>query len=104
MASVIPPKAPRRRPITASAECSSPRRSEYGFRPKNTIPRLGAVPAKLKPLTANMVSISGVFPRTSCTWRPAFLVYSSEAPCGDCTRTIPQPCSSSGTKLRGTVR
>ena len=82
IASVIPKSGPRSRSITLWAECADPRRSEYGFSPKNIRPRLGAVPAKLNPVIAKTVSVSGCCWTIDCALSPTLFVYSSDAPSG----------------------
>ncbi len=55
-----PNNGPNSRLTTACAECSAPGRCLSGLRPANIRPVLGALPVKLKPVTAKTRSTSGV--------------------------------------------
>src|SRR5690242_13171347 len=87
----IPKKGPRSRFTTAVVEWSLPRRFEYGCMLAKTIPRFGALPEKLKPVTAKVFSTSGVLCKIFCTCCSIPLVYSKDAPVGDCTAMMNQP-------------
>ena len=102
MAPVTAPSLPQTCWMTAWADWSARGRSEYGWRPKNIMPRLGARPEKLKPLTENTVSTSGISERSDCTCSATRAVWASDAPSGAWRSIMPQPWSSSGTKARGT--
>jgi len=62
----MPPNSgPNRRWTIASAECSTPGLCLSGLSPANIRPAFGALPVKLKPVTAKTLSISGTFLNTA---------------------------------------
>ena len=88
MAPGMPKSGPRSRLIIACAECSSPLRSSNGLNAEKMRPWFGAAPEKLKPMTENTPSTSGVLSRIASACRAMPDVYSSDAPAGACTSVM----------------
>ena len=98
----MPNIGPRSRLSTACSRCSSPMRWSNGLSATKIRPWFGALPLKLKPITENTPSTSGVPSRSCSASLATLLVYSSDAPAGAWTTVMKNPPSSSGRNDCGT--